>query len=78
MSSERDCVRGVGITTRKLALWGWGGGGGCGECLGGLPGLFPLPPPTPRAGEGPGLGDPPNGDADGGYPLLISNIPPGG
>ena len=78
MSSERGCVRGVGMTTRKLALWGWGGGGGCGECLGGLPGLFPLPPPTPRAGEGPGLGDPPSGDAEPGYPLLISNIPPGG
>lgn len=69
MSSERGCVRGVGITTRRLVLWGWvggGGGGGCGECLDGLLPLFALPPPTPSDGEGPGLGEPPNGDADGG------------
>lgn len=69
MSSERGCVSGVGITTRRLALWGWGGGGGgggCGECLDGLLPLFPLPPPTPSAGECPGLGELPNGDADGG------------
>lgn len=68
MSSERGCVSGVGITTRRLALWGWGGGGGscggCGECLGGLLPLFPLPPPTPSVGVGPGLDEPSTGDAD--------------
>ena len=63
------------MTTLRFALGGAGD-----ECLGviGGAGGFPGCMPGWLVG-GPGEGDPPRpGDEEFGYPLLISNIPPGG
>lgn len=57
---------GVGMTTLKLDR-------GPGECCFTWDCLEEL---SPGPGLGPGDGEPPIGEAEFGYPLLISNIPP--